>query len=53
VNPIVSSTAADYPCYLAPFTAYPFDLAYPPSRYVSNRLRVFIDWAAALFGRLD
>src|SRR5258708_1526111 len=32
--------------------AYPFHLAYPPRLYVSNRLRVFIDWAAELFGRL-
>ena len=31
---------------------YAFHLAYPPSRYVSNRLRVFIDWVAELFGRL-
>lgn len=31
---------------------YEFHLAYPPNRYVSNRLRVFIDWAAELFGRL-
>ena len=31
---------------------YAFHLAYPPSRHVSNRLRVFIDWIAELFGRL-
>ncbi len=24
--------------------AHPFHRAYPPSRYASNRLRVFIDW---------
>jgi len=27
-------------------------LAHPPSRYVSNRLRMFIDWTAELFARL-
>jgi DNA-binding transcriptional LysR family regulator len=32
--------------------AYPLHLGYPPSRYASNRLCVFIDWAAELFGRL-
>jgi LysR family transcriptional regulator for bpeEF and oprC len=32
--------------------ANPFHLAYLPSRYVSNRLRAFIDRAAELFGRL-
>jgi len=31
---------------------YAFHLAYPPNRHVSNRLRVFIDWTAELFGRL-
>ena len=31
---------------------YPFNLAYPPNRHVSNRLRVFIDWTVELFGRL-
>ena len=32
--------------------AYAFHLAYPPNRYVSTRLRVFIDWVAELFGQL-
>ena len=32
--------------------AYPFHLAYPLSRYMSNHLRVFIPWATELFGRL-
>jgi len=31
---------------------YVFHLAYPPNPYVSARLRVFIDWAAELFGRV-
>jgi DNA-binding transcriptional LysR family regulator len=30
---------------------YPLHLAYPPNRYVSNRLRVFIDWAVQAFAR--
>jgi hypothetical protein len=33
-------------------TAYPFHLAYRPSRYVSNRFRVLIAWTTELFGRL-
>lgn len=28
---------------------YPFHVVYPPNRYVSSRLRVFIDWVAARF----
>lgn len=28
---------------------YPFHMVYPPNRYMSNRLRVFIDWVAARF----
>jgi len=32
---------------------YPFYLVYPANRYVSNRLRVFIDWSAGLFAALD
>ena len=28
---------------------YPFYVAYPPNRHVSNRLRVFIDWIADRF----
>ena len=30
---------------------YPLHLAYPPNRHVSNRLRVFIDWAVQAFAR--
>lgn len=32
---------------------YPFHVVYPSNRYISNRLRVFIDWAAELFGALE
>lgn len=32
---------------------YPFYIVYPSNRYVSNRLRVFIDWTADLFATLD
>ncbi|MYM24661.1 LysR family transcriptional regulator [Duganella sp. FT135W] len=32
---------------------YPFYVVFPSNRYVSNRLRVFIDWAAELFAALD
>lgn len=32
---------------------YPFYVVYPSNRYVSNRLRVFIDWTAGLFSALD
>jgi LysR family transcriptional regulator for bpeEF and oprC len=28
---------------------YPFYVVYPPNRYSSNRLRVFIDWIAGHF----
>ncbi len=31
---------------------YPFHVVYPPNRYVSNRLRVFIDWIADRFSAL-
>jgi len=31
---------------------YPFHVAYPPNRYLSNRLRVFIDWLAERFSTL-
>lgn len=31
---------------------YTFHLAYSPNRYVSNRLRVFIEWTAAVFAAL-
>lgn len=32
---------------------YPFYVVYPSNRYVSNRLRVFIDWTADLFSALN
>jgi len=32
---------------------YPFYVVYPSNRYVSNRLRVFIDWTAELFSALE
>jgi LysR family transcriptional regulator, regulator for bpeEF and oprC len=32
---------------------YPFYVVYPSNRYVSNRLRVFIDWTAELFSTLE
>ncbi len=31
---------------------YPFHVVYPPNRYLSNRLRVFIDWIADRFSVL-
>jgi DNA-binding transcriptional LysR family regulator len=31
---------------------YPFYVVYPSNRHVSNRLRVFIDWASGLFAAL-
>jgi DNA-binding transcriptional LysR family regulator len=31
---------------------YPFHVAYPPNRHLSNRLRVFIDWLAERFAAL-
>jgi DNA-binding transcriptional LysR family regulator len=31
---------------------YPFHVVYPPNRYLSNRLRVFIDWLAERFPTL-
>ncbi len=31
---------------------YPFHVAYPPNRYLSNRLRVFIDWIVDRFSAL-
>jgi DNA-binding transcriptional LysR family regulator len=31
---------------------YPFYVVYPPNRYLSNRLRVFIDWIADRFSAL-
>ncbi|MHA4870222.1 LysR family transcriptional regulator [Duganella sp. PWIR1] len=31
---------------------YPFYVVFPSNRYVSNRLRVFIDWSAELFATL-
>lgn len=35
-----------------PRARQPVHLVYPPSRHLSTRLRVFIDWAAALFAGL-
>lgn len=32
---------------------YPFYVVYPSNRYVSSRLRVFIDWTAELFSALE
>ncbi|KQV79131.1 LysR family transcriptional regulator [Massilia sp. Root351] len=32
---------------------YPFYVVYPSKRYVSSRLRVFIDWTADLFAALE
>ncbi|MDB5364630.1 MAG: LysR family transcriptional regulator [Rhodospirillales bacterium] len=29
----------------------PMHIVYPPNRYLSNRLRVFVDWVAELFGK--
>ncbi|MFG1301654.1 LysR family transcriptional regulator [Xanthobacter sp. V3C-3] len=31
----------------------PIHVVYPPSRHLSNRLRVFVDWVAELFARAD
>lgn len=31
---------------------YAFHVAYPPNRYVSHRLRVFLDWTVEVFGQL-
>ncbi|MHC8322476.1 LysR family transcriptional regulator [Pseudomonas sp. GB2N2] len=31
---------------------YPFHVAYPPNRYLSNRVRVFIDWLVEHFSTL-
>lgn len=31
----------------------PLSIVYPPSRHLSNRLRVFVDWVAELFARAD
>lgn len=33
--------------------AMPVHVVYPPSRHLSNRLRVFVDWVAELFARAD
>lgn len=32
--------------------AYPFNVVYAPNRYLSNRVRVFIDWLVKVFERL-
>jgi len=31
---------------------YPLHIAYPPNRYVSNRLHAFIDWLAEAFAKI-
>ena len=31
--------------------ALPVHIVYPPNRHISNKLRVFVDWAAELFSR--
>jgi DNA-binding transcriptional LysR family regulator len=31
----------------------PMHVVYPPNRYLSNRLRVFVDWVAELFAKND
>ena len=31
----------------------PLHVVYPPNRHLSTRLRVFVDWAAALFARAE
>ncbi len=33
--------------------AVPLHVVYPPNRHLSTRLRVFVDWAAALFARAE
>jgi DNA-binding transcriptional LysR family regulator len=33
--------------------ALPLHVVYPPNRHLSTRLRVFVDWAAALFARAE
>jgi LysR family transcriptional regulator for bpeEF and oprC len=32
---------------------YPFHVVYPRNRHLSQRLRIFIDWLAEMFGELD
>lgn len=32
---------------------YPFHVAYPPNRYVSSRLRAFLDWTVETFATLE
>lgn len=32
-------------------TSMPLHVVYPPNRHLSNKLRVFVDWVADLFGR--
>ena len=31
----------------------PIHVVYPPNRHLSNKLRVFVDWAANLFSLAD
>lgn len=32
---------------------YPFHVAYPPNRYLSSRLRAFLDWTVEVFAQLE
>jgi LysR family transcriptional regulator for bpeEF and oprC len=34
-------------------TAIPLHVVYPPNRHLSNKVRVFVDWVAALFSNND
>ena len=34
-------------------TAVPLHVVYPPNRHLSNKVRVFVDWVAALFNNND
>jgi DNA-binding transcriptional LysR family regulator len=29
----------------------PLHIVYPPNKHLSNKLRIFVDWAAELFAR--
>jgi LysR family transcriptional regulator for bpeEF and oprC len=31
----------------------PLHIVYPPNKHLSNKLRIFVDWAAELFGRSE
>lgn len=36
-----------------PGSPYPFHVVFPRNRHLSQRLRIFIDWLAEMFGELD